>query len=58
MDEAVLQTVYDILANAARFVTKCVKNYDGIYLVEHCDSPEMYVDGAWYYTTGTAYAQT
>ena len=57
-DEAVLQTVYDILANAARFVTKCVKNYDGIYLVEHCDSPEMYVDGAWYYTTGTAYAQT
>lgn len=57
-DEEVLKTVYEILANAARFVTKCVKNYDGKYLVEYCDSPEMYVDGAWYYTTGTTYAQT
>ncbi len=57
-DEAVLESVYDILANAARFVTKCVKEYDGKYLVEHCDSPEMYVDGVWYYTTGTTYAQT
>ena len=57
-DENVLQVVYDVLANAARFVTKCVKEYDGKYLVEYCDSPEMYVDGAWYYTTGTAYAQT
>lgn len=57
-DEEVLNTVYEILANAARFVTKCVKNYDGKYLVEYCDSPEMYVDGVWYYTTGTTYAQT
>ena len=57
-DEEVLQTVYDVLANAARFVTKCVKEYDGLYLVEYCDSPEMYVDGVWYYTTGTTYAQT
>ena len=57
-DEEVLQTVYDVLANAARFVTKCVKEYDGKYLVEYCDSPEMYVDGVWYYTTGTTYAQT
>ncbi len=57
-DEAVLRTVYQVLANAARFVTKCVKDYDGVYLVEYCDSPEMYVDGAWYYTTGTTYAQT
>lgn len=57
-DESVLQTVYDVLVNAARFVTKCVKNYDGKYLVEYCDSPEMYVDGVWYYTTGTTYAQT
>jgi len=57
-DEQVLQLVYDVLANAARFVTKCVKEYDGKYLVEYCDSPEMYVDGVWYYTTGTTYAQT
>jgi len=57
-DEAVLEVVYDVLANAARFVTKCVKEYDGKYLVEYCDSPEMYVNGAWYYTTGTTYAQT
>ena len=57
-DEEVLKTVYDILANAARFVTKCVKDYDGKYLVEYCDSPEMYVNGSWYYTTGTTYAQT
>ena len=57
-DEQVLKTVYDVLTNAAKFVTKCVKNYDGLYLVEYCDSPEMYVNGAWYYTTGTTYAQT
>ena len=57
-DEAVLKQVYQVLANAARFVTKCVKDYDGVYLVEYCDSPEMYVDGVWYYTTGTTYAQT
>ncbi len=57
-DEEVLKKVYEILANAARFVTKCVKEYDGKYLVEYCDSPEMYVDGVWYYTTGTTYAQT
>ncbi len=57
-DEEVLKTVYEVLANAARYVTKCVKNYDGKYLVEYCDSPEMYVDGSWYYTTGTTYAQT
>lgn len=57
-DEEVLKLVYEVLVNAARFVTKCVKNYDGLYLVEYCDSPEMYVNGAWYYTTGTTYAQT
>ena len=57
-DPDVLEIVYDVLANAARFVTKCVKNYDGKYLVEYCDSPEMYVNGSWYYTTGTTYAQT
>ena len=57
-DEKVLELVYDVLVEAARFVTKCVKNYNGLYLVEYCDSPEMYVNGSWYYTTGTTYAQT
>ena len=57
-DEEVLKLVYDVLIEAARFVTKCVKEYDGLYLVEYCDSPEMYVNGSWYYTTGTTYAQT
>ncbi len=57
-DPAILEIVYDVLINAAKFVTKCVKNYDGKYLVEYCDSPEMYVNGVWYYTTGTTYAQT
>ena len=57
-DQEVLEVVYDVLVEAARFVTKCVKEYDGLYLVEHCDSPEMYVNGSWYYTTGTTYAQT
>ena len=57
-DEEVLELVYNVLVEAARFVTKCVKEYDGLYLVERCDSPEMYVNGSWYYTTGTTYAQT
>ena len=57
-DEEVLKLVYEVLVEAARFVTKCVKEYDGLYLVEYCDSPEMYVNGSWYYSTGTTYAQT
>ena len=57
-DPEILDMVYDILLDAARFITKCVKEYDGKYLVEHSDSPEMFVDGVWYYTQGTTYAQT
>ncbi len=57
-DPEILEKVYEVLVNAARYVTKCVKEYDGKYLVEYCDSPEMYVNGVWYYTTGTTYAQT
>lgn len=58
-DKEVLKMVYDILANAARYVTKCVKlDKDGHYLVESSDSPEQYVNGQWYYTTGTTYAQS
>jgi len=57
-DPEVLELVYDMLVEAARYVTKCVKEYDGLYLVEYSDSPEMYVNGVWYYTTGTTYAQS
>ena len=58
-DPEVLEVVYKVLANAARFITKSVKqDENGNYLVEYCDSPEQYVNGKWYYTTGTTYAQT
>ena len=58
-DPAILEYVYEILVSAARFITKTVElDEDGHYLVSYCDSPEMYVDGVWYYTVGTTYAQT
>ena len=53
------ETVYPLLANAARYITKCVKDDGyGHLLVSYCDSPEQHVDGVWYYTEGTTYAQT
>jgi len=59
LDENVLKQTYKVLANAARYITKCVvEDEDGNLLVEYCDSPEQYVNGAWYYTTGTTYAQS
>ena len=58
-DPEVLKSVYSVLAEAARYITKCVKlDEDGNYLVSHCDSPEVHVNGVWYYTNGTTYAQT
>ena len=59
-DKNILQkVVFPVLLEAARYITKCVnKEDDGTYLVQHCDSPEMYVDGVWYYTKGTTYAQS
>ena len=58
-DPAILQHVYDVLVNAARYITKCVElDADGNYLVSYCDSPEVHVNGIWYYTKGTTYAQT
>ncbi|MBQ9511076.1 MAG: glycoside hydrolase N-terminal domain-containing protein [Clostridia bacterium] len=57
--ELLKTTVFPLLADAARYITKCVKDDgEGHFLVEYCDSPEQYVDGVWYYTTGTTYAQT
>ena len=58
-DPDVLALVYDLLTNAARFITKIVsEDADGNYLVDYCDSPEVHVNGIWYYTSGTTYAQT
>ena len=59
-DKEILKNiVFPLLADAARYITKCVKDDgEGHFLVEYCDSPEQYVDGVWYYTTGTTYAQT
>ena len=55
----ILKQVYDVLANAARFITKIVKvDADGHYLVANTDSPEMRVNGQWYVTDGTTYSQT
>ena len=57
--KALCETVYPLLANAARYITKCVADDgDGHLLVKYCDSPEQHVDGVWYYTEGTTYAQT
>ncbi|MBQ9084584.1 MAG: glycoside hydrolase family 95 protein [Clostridia bacterium] len=53
------QVVYPVLVSAARFITKMVKeDKDGNYLAIYTDSPEQYVNGVWYYTTGTTYAQS
>ena len=59
LDEEVLENTYKVLANAARFITKFVKQYeDGYYLVMHADSPEQHVNGVWYKTVGPTYAQS
>lgn len=58
-DEKVLKNTYEVLANAARYITKSVKpDANGKLLVDYCDSPEQHVNGVWYYTKGTTYAQT
>ena len=58
MDKKVLAEAYELLVDAARYITKCtVRDENGNYLVAYGDSPEMFVGGAWYMTKGTAYAQ-
>lgn len=53
------EIVFPVLLEAARYITKCVnKEDDGKFLVQHCDSPEMFVDKVWYFTKGTTYAQS
>ena len=57
--EALEEIVYPVLYSAAQFITKIVvEDENGNYLVKYCDSPEQYVDGVWYYTSGTTYAQS
>ena len=58
-DPEILEQVYKILIEAARYITKCVElDENGEYLIQNCDSPEVHVNGIWYYTNGTTYAQT
>ena len=53
------EVVFPILVSAARYIVKTVElTDDGKYLVSYCDSPEVHVNGVWYYTTGTTYAQS
>lgn len=57
--ETLREVIYPVLYSAAQFITKMViKDKDGNYLVARCDSPEQFVNGVWYYTTGTTYAQS
>ena len=57
--EILEEVVFPVLLEAAKYITKCVSlEDDGKYLVSYCDSPEMFVDGVWYYTKGTTYAQS
>ena len=57
--EMLKEVVYPILYSAAQFITKIVvEDENGNYLVKWCDSPEQYVNGSWYYTSGTTYAQS
>ena len=60
-DEQILrEVVYPVLVEAARFITKMVKeDADGNYIAVYSDSPEQYVNGVWYFTSeGTGYAQS
>ena len=59
-DSEVLEDIYPVLVEAARYITKCVEynEEEDAYLVAYCDSPEVHVNGVWYYTSGTTYAQT
>lgn len=50
---------YDALEGASRFITTLMQEQpDGTYLNPYSDSPEMFVDGVWYYTEGSTYDQT
>jgi hypothetical protein len=57
--ETLAEFIYPALYSAAQFITKMVvQDENGNYLVAKCDSPEQHVNGEWYYTSGTTYAQS
>ena len=57
--EEALVISYDALSGASKFVTTLMQEQeDGTYLNPYSDSPEMFVDGVWYYTEGSTYDQT
>lgn len=57
--ELLEEVIFPVLVSAARYIVKIVEiDEDGNYLVSDSDSPEMYVNGVWYRTKGTTYAQS
>ena len=46
--EILKNVVYPVIVDAARYITKCVRDDgEGHLLVDCCDSPEQHVDGVW-----------
>ena len=56
-DPEVLKSTYPILESLARFYSKCVDNYDGVYLSTISASPEQKVGNTSYQTVGCAFDQ-
>lgn len=66
-DKVLKETAYPILSSMAKFLTKCVKNYDGRYLAYLSASPEQSMSRYWitqlgsnqkyYHTVGCAFDQ-
>lgn len=53
------ETVYPVISSGARYITKIVEeDENGNYITSHSDSPEQYVNEAWYYTKGSTYDQS
>ena len=58
-DGELLPEMFDLLAGAARYITKTVvDDGNGHLLVHNCESPEQYHNGGLYFTDGTTYAQS
>lgn len=58
-DGELLPEMFELLAEAARYITKTVvEDEEGHLLVHNCESPEQYHGGSLYFTNGTTYAQS
>ncbi len=58
-DGELLPEMFNLLAEAARYITKTVvEDEEGHLLVHNCESPEQYHGGSLYFTNGTTYAQS